>query len=145
MDTPSLLPPNLMETPTYTHVWIMLTPLHILSFPAYFVLFGINGPFILLNESDSSICVMKYIHRHFKLNKMKHSKLPLELRMVRGAIGKEFVIKHYDYGIIKTKFPDMTKIVATSAQRKCRNLFAEAVKFANSIKRDPQLKKEWAQ
>ncbi|MCW3091396.1 MAG: hypothetical protein JWP81_2465 [Ferruginibacter sp.] len=76
---------------------------------------------------------------------MKKLKLSLSLRLVRGAIGKRIVIKHYSYGIIKTKFPNMTNIVATPAQCQCRSLFKEAVTFASSIMADPIEKKRWQQ
>ena len=74
---------------------------------------------------------------------MKREKLPLILTWVRGAVGKEFVIKHYSYGIVKTKFPDMTRIIASAGQRKCRNLFKEAVAYARTVIADPVKKKEW--
>ena len=52
-------------------------------------------------------------------------------QMIRGAIGKEYVIKHYRRGrIFRTKFPDMTRIVATEKQRACRNKFRDAVAYA---------------
>ncbi|MEP7110798.1 MAG: hypothetical protein ABI760_22580 [Ferruginibacter sp.] len=70
-------------------------------------------------------------------------KLSFIQRMIQGAIGKEYVIKHYRYGIIKTKFPDMTKIIASPGQRKCRNLFREAVVYAKSVIADKEKKKEW--
>ncbi len=76
---------------------------------------------------------------------MKRQKLPLSLRLVRGAIGKKMVIKHYAWGIIKTKFPDMTKIIASVPQRRCRNLFKDAVAFAKAINADQALKKSWQQ
>ena len=69
--------------------------------------------------------------------------LPLILRMISGAIGKEFVIKHYCYGAIKTKYPDMTRIAASTEQRRCRNLFKEAVTYAQKIMADPVKKEEW--
>ena len=74
---------------------------------------------------------------------MKRKKIPLLLTMIRGAIGKEFVIKHYRYGVVKTKFPDMTKIIASAGQRKCRNLFKEAVAYTKTVIADPVKKKEW--
>ena len=74
---------------------------------------------------------------------MKKEKIPLLLTWIRGAIGKEFVIKHYRYGVVKTKFPDMTRIIASAQQRKCRDLFKEAVAYAKTIIADPVKKKEW--
>ena len=69
--------------------------------------------------------------------------LPFSLRTIRGAIGKEYVIKHYSYGAIKTKYPDMSNIVASSGHRKQRNFFKEAVEYAKAIMRDPIQKAAW--
>lgn len=74
---------------------------------------------------------------------MSKQRLPLGLLMMRGGIGKSFVIKHTPWGIIKTKFPDMSRIIASAEQRKCRKIFAEAVKYAQSVIADPVLKAEW--
>ena len=76
---------------------------------------------------------------------MKKQKEPVRLLLtwIRGKVGKDFVIKHYKYGVVKTKYPDMTKIIASASQRKCRNLFKEAVAYANTVYTDPLKKKEW--
>jgi hypothetical protein len=76
---------------------------------------------------------------------MKKQKEPVRLLLtwITGKVGKDFVIKHYKYGVVKTKFPDMTKIIASAQQRRCRNLFKEAVVYANAIYADPARKKEW--
>jgi len=77
---------------------------------------------------------------------MKKKKEPIRILLtwIRGAVGKDFVIKHYKYGVVKTKFPDMTKIIASMQQRKCRNLFKEAVAYAKIVYADPVKRKEWA-
>ncbi len=64
---------------------------------------------------------------------MKKIKLPLSLRMLRGAIGKRFVIKHYAHGTVQTKFPDMTKIIPSGQQLACRLSFKTAVAEAKKI------------
>ena len=69
--------------------------------------------------------------------------LPLSLKLIRGAIGKEFVIKHYKDGAVWTKYPDMSGIVASARQRKCRNLFKEAVAYAKEVLADNQRKTCW--
>ena len=69
--------------------------------------------------------------------------LPFSLTLIRGAIGKEFVIKHYSYGAIRTRYPDMTRIIASAKQRKCRNLFKEAVEYAKQVIADPVEKAAW--
>ena len=42
-----------------------------------------------------------------------------------------------------TKYPDMTKIKASAKQRTCRNLFREAVVYAQMVIADPVLKAAW--
>ena len=42
-----------------------------------------------------------------------------------------------------TKYPDMTKIIASAKQRTCRNLFREAVVYAQMVIADPVLKAAW--
>ena len=42
-----------------------------------------------------------------------------------------------------TKFPDMSGIIASMKQRRCRNLFAKAVLYAKSVIADPELKAAW--
>lgn len=77
---------------------------------------------------------------------MKRSRpiLPLSLRMIQGAIGKQFVIKHYRYGVVKTKFPDMSAITVSAGQRNCRDIFAAASKMASAIYKDPDRRKTFA-
>src|SRR5450432_4410728 len=73
----------------------------------------------------------------------KKKKLPFRLRMIQGAVGKSYVIKHYKWGIIMTKYPDMTKIKASPKQRFCRCLFREAVAYAQSVIADPVREEAW--
>ena len=74
--------------------------------------------------------------------------MPIETRflyrMIRGGIGKEYVIKHYKgRRIFRTKFPDMSRIVATEKQRACRNKFKEAVAYAREFISDPKRKRAY--
>ena len=69
-------------------------------------------------------------------------KLPFIYRMIRGAIGKKFVIKHYKYGVVKTKYPDMSRIIPSEAQRMRRRLFKRAVVYAQKVYANPVLKEE---
>ncbi|MEO8770147.1 MAG: hypothetical protein ABI402_08685 [Ferruginibacter sp.] len=69
--------------------------------------------------------------------------LPFSLTLICGAIGKEFVIKHYKDGAVKTKYPDMSGIIATVHQRNCRNLFKEAVAYAKTVITDLDKKTCW--
>jgi hypothetical protein len=67
--------------------------------------------------------------------------MPYYYRMIRGAIGKNFVIKHYKGGkVVRTKFLDMSGIVVTEKQRVRRDLFREAVVFAKWIISDDERK-----
>ena len=77
------------------------------------------------------------------MNKLTINTLPYRLRWAQGAIGKRFVIKHYKNRRVITKFPDMTRIIASKGQRKCRDLFKEAVAYALSIVRNKEKKEEW--
>jgi hypothetical protein len=81
--------------------------------------------------------------RNYYKMKRKTRRLPLLQTFVRGAIGKQYVIKHYRYGAIKTKYPDMTHIVASPSQRNCRDLFKEAVTHAKKVYADPVQKATW--
>jgi len=74
--------------------------------------------------------------RKKKLQRRK-PELPFSLCLIRGAIGKEFVIKHYSYGAIRTKYPDMTNIVPSVKQQACRELFSRAHAYAKKIMADP--------
>jgi hypothetical protein len=68
-------------------------------------------------------------------------KIPFGFTLIKGAIGKKFVVKHYRKGAIMTRYPDMTKIVASKKQESCRRLFKEASAYAVSIIGD-EAKKE---
>jgi len=62
---------------------------------------------------------------------------------ISGAIGKQLVYKQYKDGQVVTKFPDMSRITASTHQRRCRNLFKEAVAYAKAINNDPDKKKAY--
>ena len=68
-------------------------------------------------------------------------KVPFLLSMIQGAIGKKYVVKHYQYGIVVTKFPDMKGIIASRKQKVCRDTFKEAVAHAREIIHDAEKKK----
>jgi len=75
---------------------------------------------------------------------MKNNRIPKHLRTIRGGFKGHFVIKHYRGGlVVMTKFPDMSGIIASLQQRRCRNLFAKAVVYAKSVIGDPELKAAW--
>ena len=75
---------------------------------------------------------------------ISYKKIPKHLRSLRGGFMGQFVIKHYRGGVVvMTKFPDMSGIIASVQQRRCRNLFAKAVVYARSVIADPALKAAW--
>ena len=69
--------------------------------------------------------------------------LPPSMFQVRGAIGKQFVMKRYGKKTVVTRYPDMTRIVPTVKQKVRRRLFARAVRYAQSIYWKGELKAEW--
>jgi hypothetical protein len=67
---------------------------------------------------------------------------PFLYRMIRGAVGKRFVVKHYKGGkVVVTRFPDMSGIVPSKKQRARRDLFREAVVYAKWMIEDRERKK----
>ena len=74
---------------------------------------------------------------------MKKQPIPFHLTLVRGAIGKEIVIKHYKGGRkVMTRYPDMSNIKPSVKQKRQRRLFKLATKYANEIFRDPVKREE---
>jgi hypothetical protein len=59
------------------------------------------------------------------------------LKDVRGTIGKEIVVKQYEYGIVISKHPDMSRVKRSQLQKKYQKDFKGAVAYAQSIIRDP--------
>jgi len=74
---------------------------------------------------------------------MKKQTIPFHLRLIRGAIGKKFVIKQTAAGPVFSKYPDMKKIVPSPLQVKQRALFKEAVTYVKAIISDPVQKAAW--
>ena len=57
-----------------------------------------------------------------------------------GAIGKQIVFKQYSYGTVVARYPDMSNIKPSRLQKKRRTRFLEAVKYAQGILRNAELK-----
>ena len=73
---------------------------------------------------------------------MKHPP-PFLLRLLRGAIGKKLVVKHYRDGkVIMTRFPGMSGIVPSESQKWRRRLFKKAVTYARKVFQSPTLREE---
>ena len=62
--------------------------------------------------------------------------------MITGAIGKEFVVKHYGSQVVVTRYPNMKGIKPSRKQKQRRSLFKKAVLYAQSIYANPVLKEE---
>jgi hypothetical protein len=68
----------------------------------------------------------------------------LLLSIIRGAVGKRFVVKHYRgkrKKLVVTRYPVISGIVASEQQRVRRDLFREAVVYARWIISDEERKK----
>jgi hypothetical protein len=69
----------------------------------------------------------------------------LLLGIIKGAVGKHFVVKHYrgkkKRRLVVTRYPNMSGIVASEQQRVRRDLFREAVVYAKWIISDDERKK----
>jgi hypothetical protein len=67
--------------------------------------------------------------------------MPFYYRMIRGAVGKKFVVKHYKGGrIVVSRFPEMSDIMATEKQKVRRDMFREAVVWAKWVIGDEERK-----
>ena len=68
------------------------------------------------------------------------------LQNIRGRIGKELVIKQYANGIVIAKYPRIPsrkRKVLPPLKRLCENRFADAVKFAQGILRNHDLRVQY--
>ena len=59
------------------------------------------------------------------------------LRGAQGQLGKQIVFKKYGNKTIVTKYPDMSNIKPSAAQKAKRSLFAKAVQYAQAINNNP--------
>ena len=75
---------------------------------------------------------------------MAQSTSSLLLRNVRGQIGKQFVVKQYGKKTVITKYPDMSNVKPSKAQKANQKVFAKAVAYAQGILHDPVKKKAYA-
>ena len=65
------------------------------------------------------------------------------LSKLSGHIGKKIVVKQYANKTIVTAYPDMSKVKPSKKQKAKRNLFKEAVAYAQNINADAALKKKY--
>ncbi len=72
---------------------------------------------------------------------MARTKTNLLLEGLKGALGKQLVVKQYANGkIVVTQYPDMEGIKRSRLQKKNNGQFKEAVRYAQSINNDPVAK-----
>lgn len=53
-----------------------------------------------------------------------------------GALGKQIVIKNYGGKTVITAYPDMSRVKPSKQQKAGRNVFREAVAYAQAINND---------
>jgi hypothetical protein len=75
---------------------------------------------------------------------MAYSNTSLILHKVRGAIGKQIVVKQYGKKTVITAYPDMSNIKPSQLQKLRRQKFAAAIKYARTIVNDPVKKNAYA-
>jgi hypothetical protein len=65
--------------------------------------------------------------------------------LVDGFSGKlgDIIFKHYRFGTVVSRRPNMSKVKRTSTQKKNSSRFVEAVKYARSVVASPMLKKTY--
>jgi hypothetical protein len=59
------------------------------------------------------------------------------LKNLRGALGKQLVVKQYGDKTVVTKYPHMRKVKPSELQKLYRARFTEAVAYAKAISRHP--------
>jgi hypothetical protein len=65
--------------------------------------------------------------------------------LVKGFSGKldQVVFKTYSYGTVVTRYPDMSKVKQSKAQKKLNNIFKEAVSYAQDVLVDATRRKAY--
>ena len=66
------------------------------------------------------------------------------LENISGTLGKQLVFKQYKDKTVVTRYPDMSKVKPSKAQKEKRSVFAEAVAYARDINRNPVKKAKYA-
>lgn len=57
-----------------------------------------------------------------------------------GQLGKTLVMKHYSYGTVLTKYPNMTNVKYNPKQKAEQSRFSKAVAYAQGVLKDPAQK-----
>ncbi len=69
--------------------------------------------------------------------KMARVKSNVLLQGMGGGIGKAILLRTFKKATFSGKYPDMSGVIPSKNQTKGRERFAEAVKFAQSVMKDP--------
>ena len=75
---------------------------------------------------------------------MAQSNSSILLHTLRGAIGKQIVVKQYGNKTVITAYPDMSGIKPSKLQKQKRKNFSAAIEYACSIVNDPVKKAGYA-
>jgi hypothetical protein len=75
---------------------------------------------------------------------MAQSNISVILHGMRGAIGKQIVVKQYGNKTVITAYPDMSNVKPSKLQKLKRKKFAAAIAYAQSIINDPLKKAAYA-
>lgn len=75
---------------------------------------------------------------------MAQTKTNILLHQLSGQIGKQVVVKRYGRKTVVSAYPDMSNVKPSKLQKNKRNLFAEAVAYAQGIVHDPVKKAAYA-
>jgi hypothetical protein len=75
---------------------------------------------------------------------MAQSTTSILLHTLRGAIGKQIVVKQYGKKTVITAYPDMSNVKPSKLQKQKRKTFAAAIEYARSIINDPVKKTAYA-
>ena len=75
---------------------------------------------------------------------MAQSNSSILLHTLRGAIGKQIVVKQYGNKTVITAYPDMSHVKPSKLQKQKRKNFSAAIEYACSIVNDPVKKAAYA-
>jgi len=75
---------------------------------------------------------------------MAQSTSSVILHTMRGAVGKQMVVKQYGNKTVITAYPDMSNVKPSKLQKLKRKKFAAAIAYACTIVNDPVKKKTYA-
>lgn len=72
-------------------------------------------------------------------------KTDLLLKNLHGQLGKQLVVKQYDFGAVVTKYPNMRGVKRSIRQKDNMGRFKEAVAYAQSMLRNSEKRAAYAE